>query len=149
MALRLSWPLAVHAVTQEFGNKFILDGVDVYAKWGYPGHNGIDFRAAIGRPVLACDAGLMESTPEDPGGFGTYVRIRHWWGLSYYAHLSEKVAPGLVAREQMIGKSGDSGFSTGPHLHFGIKVTNAPCPGYKTWSDASLFLDGDLEASRV
>ena len=140
MALRLSWPVAEVYIVQKFGNRLILHGEDIYAGWGYPGHNGIDFRAAVGTPILACDDGEIEATPDDPGGFGTYIRIRHKWGRSYYAHLSEKHGPGLVKRCEEIGKSGDTGFSTGPHLHFGVKVDMAIAPGYNGWSDPTLFL---------
>ena len=140
MALRLSFPLADPIVTQEFGNKLILFEEDIYAGWGYPGHNGVDFRAAVGTPILACDDGKIKATPNDPDGFGYYIRIEHWWGYSYYAHLSKKRRPKMVSRGDEIGLSGDTGFSTGPHLHFGIKVTNAIAPGYNGWSDPSLFL---------
>jgi len=140
MALLLSFPLVEVTVTQRFGNKLIIDGQDIYARWGYPGHNGIDFRAAVGTPVIACDDGVVELTGEDPDGFGFYVRVRHPWGLSFYAHLSQKFRTDSVVREQAIGLSGDSGFRTAPHLHFGVKVWQAPCPGYRQWSDPTLFL---------
>ena len=140
MALRLSYPVADPIVTQPFGNKLIILGEDVYAQWGYPGHNGIDFRAEMGTEVLACDDGKIVATPNDPEGFGTYVKIKHEWGISYYCHLSRKKSPKAVMRGDVIGYSGDSGFSTAPHLHFGLKVTNAVCPGYKGWSDPTLFL---------
>jgi len=140
MALGLSFPVVEPFVTQEFGAKLILFDEDIYAGYGLPGHAGIDFRATVGTPIMACDNGEIETTPDDPGGFGIYVRIRHKWGRSYYAHLSSKKEPGPVKRGEEIGKSGDTGFSTGPHLHFGVKVAMAIAPGYAGWSDPSLFL---------
>lgn len=137
---KISFPLKEITITQVFGNDLVIDGEHVYAKWGYPGHNGIDFRA-VGTPVFACDAGIIESMPFDKDGFGWYVRLVHDWGRSYYCHLSERIQySGPVKRGQQIGTSGCSGFCTGPHLHFGIKVYDAPTPGYKDWTDPTPFL---------
>jgi murein DD-endopeptidase MepM/ murein hydrolase activator NlpD len=58
-------------------------------------------------------------------GFGHFVLLQHAWGESLYAHLERiDVLQGAnVARGQQLGLSGNSGFSSGPHLHFGIRIT--------------------------
>lgn len=122
---QFSWPLPTHIITQVFGvNK------DVYSKFGMNGHNGIDFRAAIGTPVTAVADGKIQGTFSDPSGYGLYVRMvtKDNFELTY-GHFS-KFAPQLVAGTQvkagdLLGYSGNTGFSTGPHLHFGVRKLDA------------------------
>lgn len=99
--------------------RFTYDGVPL------KGHNGIDFLTPEGTRLTAVDAGVVEAAVEDdPGGFGNYVKIRHAWGESIYAHLQGLgvEAGQQVARGEAIGLSGNSGFSGGPHLHFAVRV---------------------------
>lgn len=134
-------PVREPYVTQAFGNKLYVEGQDVYAQWGYIGHNGMDFRAPVHTEVLACFDGEIEQTYTDHNGFGVYVRIRHSWGLSYYAHLSQKIANvGPVRTGEVIGLSGHSGYSLAPHLHFGIKLNDYRYPGFRSWFDPTFFL---------
>ena len=108
-------------LTQGFGER-----PEVYrARFGLPGHNGIDWGLLIGTPILAVDAGKVIVRHTSATGFGRYIKLQHSWGQSLYAHLSEfKVAVGdMVECGQMVGLSGNSGFSTGPHLHFGMRVS--------------------------
>ena len=61
----------------------------------------------------------------DAGGYGKYVVIRHDNGMeTYYAHMSEVLVNvgDRVSLGDVIGKIGSTGYSTGPHLHFGVKV---------------------------
>lgn len=87
-------------------------------------HQGVDFGAPTGTPVLAAGDGVVEKR-EFFGGYGNYIRIRHHSGYSTaYAHLS-KFAPEArlgrrVRQGQVIGYVGSTGRSTGPHLHFEI-----------------------------
>ncbi len=107
-------------LTQGFGER-----PEVYrTRFGLPGHNGIDWGLLIGTPILAVDAGKVIVRHTSATGFGRYIKLQHSWGQSLYAHLSEfKVAVGdMVECGQMIGLSGNSGFSTGPHLHFGLRI---------------------------
>ena len=97
--------------------------------YGQP-HGGVDFAVSTGTPVMAANDGVVVGTPYDADGFGNYVQIQHRDGhSSYYGHLSSKgVSEGQeVNAGQVVGVSGNSGNSTGPHLHFevrrgGIKV---------------------------
>ncbi|WP_371832796.1 M23 family metallopeptidase [Mesorhizobium koreense] len=86
-------------------------------------HPGIDFRDAIGSNVPATAAGVVTRASR-AGGYGNMVEIDHGGGYSTrYAHLSEidvKVGD-KVARGETIGKSGSTGRSTGPHLHYEVR----------------------------
>ncbi len=86
-------------------------------------HNGVDLTAAIGTPVYATRAGKVTFVGYDSSA-GNYITIQHNNGYtSTYMHLdSFKVKKGdYVDMGQLIAKSGNTGGSTGPHLHFGIK----------------------------
>lgn len=85
-------------------------------------HMGIDYRADTGTGVKAAQEGrVVETTGGWSGGFGISVLVDHGGGLTTrYAHLSRiAVSAGqVVAQGQVIGYSGNTGYSTGPHLHF-------------------------------
>lgn len=118
-----SWPLDKIIVTQRFGKT-------VAAKRLYTSgsHNGVDFGAPIGTPVKSVLDGIVIGTGNTDlvrgcYSFGKWVLIRHPNGLStVYAHLSIiKVIEGQsVSTGDVIGYSGNTGYSTGPHLHLGV-----------------------------
>jgi murein DD-endopeptidase MepM/ murein hydrolase activator NlpD len=87
-------------------------------------HTGYDLKAAVGVPVMASASGrVVLSRPLDI--HGNNVIIDHGWGVySEYAHLSERyVVPGqFVLQGDVIGLSGNTGRSTGPHVHWEIAV---------------------------
>ena len=97
------------------------------------GHNGADFRADIGTPVLAAESGEVAGTGDTDAGcrgasYGRWILIRHPNNLStLYGHLSAiNVSPGqTVIRGDRIGYSGKTGYATGPHLHFSVFATQA------------------------
>jgi murein DD-endopeptidase MepM/ murein hydrolase activator NlpD len=94
----------------------------------YDGHNGWDL-ALNYEPVLAAAPGTVAIAGSDPynPGFGNTITVDHGNGFTTrYAHLSQVwVTPGqAVSRGQQIGVSGNTGNSTGPHLHFGLYQTN-------------------------
>jgi hypothetical protein len=88
-------------------------------------HEGVDIDAPPGEPVLAAADGVVVRAGQD-GGYGRFVEVKHAAGLSsFYAHLGA-IGPGVAAGLAVkagtpIGKIGDSGVSTGPHLHFEIR----------------------------
>lgn len=87
-------------------------------------HEGIDFNAETGTPVVAAAAGVVLAAEYHPE-FGNVIDIDHGEGLiSRYAHLSRSLArPGqLVKRGQRIGDVGSTGRSTGAHLHFEVRM---------------------------
>lgn len=119
--------VAKNCVTQYFGNtQFAISGA-----YNGKGHNGIDFRAPLGTPVLAAASGVIEfvgDTDTECKGvsYGKWVMIKHGNNLSTtYAHLSStNVSIGQgVARGDRIGYSGATGYATGPHLHFSVFAT--------------------------
>lgn len=95
------------------------------------GHNGIDYGAAEGTPVQAAADGKVIAAQRGSGtrSFGNYVKIDHGNGfVTLYAHLSRwTVSTGTQVKSgQVIGYSGSTGFSTGPHLHFQLEKNGSP-----------------------
>jgi murein DD-endopeptidase MepM/ murein hydrolase activator NlpD len=91
-------------------------------------HGGIDFRAEIGHPIKAPAAGVIEFAGVK-GGYGNCIEMRHKNGLmTRFGHLSRiRVKEGdKVAIGSVIGEVGNTGRSTGPHLHYEIRVDDNP-----------------------
>lgn len=125
----LAWPLDRVRITQEFGDTdFARSGA-----YNGKGHNGMDIAAQIGTPVKAALSGVVKGSGDTGNvrgcySYGRWVLIRHNNGLdTLYAHLSQiNVSAGQgVATGQVIGYSGQTGYATGPHLHFGVYVSSA------------------------
>lgn len=86
-------------------------------------HSGLDISAPYGSPVRASMSGIVQEVGYDEDGYGRYVVIKHSKSLqTLYGHLSKVlVTEGQrVSRGQVIGKVGDTGMTTGPHLHFEV-----------------------------
>ena len=86
-------------------------------------HTGIDFRAKIGTPVYATADGVVEFAGTVSRGYGKLVMLNHATGFkTVYAHLSSYLVRNgaVVKKGQAIAKSGNSGISTGPHLHYEV-----------------------------
>ncbi len=122
----LRWPLSSVTITQYFGNTpFATKNPQVYKN---KGHNGIDLRAAPGTPVMSAANGVVIGTGNTDTvrgcySYGKWVLIKHYNGLTtLYAHLSLiKATEGVeVKAGELIGYSGKTGYSTGPHLHFTV-----------------------------
>lgn len=91
------------------------------------GHRALDIGSWYGSPVVASDSGYVVYAGWDNSGYGNLIIIDHGNGYrTYYAHLSKiLVRRGeSVARGQRIGSVGSTGNSTGPHLHFEIRLNN-------------------------
>lgn len=113
------WPIPGYTtITSPFGMRFhpILHY--------YRSHNGIDIGARMGASVIAANSGTV-ITASYVGSYGNVVMIDHGGGIrTHYAHGSEilvKVGQ-VVEKGEIIMKAGSTGLSTGPHLHFEIKV---------------------------
>jgi murein DD-endopeptidase MepM/ murein hydrolase activator NlpD len=84
-------------------------------------HHGIDIAAPIGTPIFSTANGIVEEINED-SGYGKHVIIKSNDKKYIYAHMSDfNVVPGMVVQKgDLIGKVGNTGLSTGPHLHYQI-----------------------------
>ncbi|MBX7241134.1 MAG: M23 family metallopeptidase [Bacteroidia bacterium] len=86
-------------------------------------HTGLDFTAPIGTPAMATADGEIITAGHSSGGYGNQIEIDHGFGfVTKFAHLSEiKVQVGQkVKRGDIIGLTGNTGLSSGPHLHYEI-----------------------------
>lgn len=92
-------------------------------------HDGLDFAAKIGTPVYAPADAVIERARSSNYGYGNQLTLNHTMGfISTYSHLSKfKVKQGeFVKKGQLIGWTGNSGLSTGPHLHYEIRFLGKP-----------------------
>ena len=125
----LQWPASVVRVTQFFGNTAFASSGAYAGK----GHNGIDIGVPIGTPIKSALSGVVLGTGNTDAvrgcySFGKWVFVKHGNGLgTMYAHLSQiNVSEGQnVSTGDVLGFSGETGYATGPHLHFGVYVASA------------------------
>lgn len=114
----LSSPLPQGVLTSSFGMRISpITGMEKF-------HQGVDLAAPIGTPVLAARGGIVETTGTDTV-YGNYIVLKHDNSTqSLYAHLSAiDVKMGMrVEKGNTIGKVGTTGWSTGPHLHFEMRI---------------------------
>ena len=119
---QLAYPLANAVVTSRYGFR-------THPIFGTRRlHAGIDFHGSTGTPILAAEAGTMVFAGQR-GGYGNTVVIDHGGSLAtLYAHQSRlAVTTGdEVHQGEAIGAVGSTGFSTGPHLHFEVRVGGTP-----------------------
>lgn len=93
-----------------------------YYKFNLLGHNGKDYATPVGTPIIAPHFGKVIEIAYDAYGYGWYVKVENQYEGSILAHLKEKpvVKAGEdVEKEQLLGYSGNTGNSTGAHLHWG------------------------------
>ena len=130
---------------QEAANSIVSTGTYIWPLPGYrPGsaygwrihpiwgdrrfHAGEDIGAPSGTSILAADSGIATVIPDNGNGYGNYIIINHGGGrTTLYAHMSGfAVSNGAtVTQGQTIGYVGSTGNSTGPHLHFEVRVNGA------------------------
>lgn len=127
----LSWPLDSIYITQYFGNTpYATKNAQIY---NGAGHTGVDFRASVGTPVRASGNGIVKGVADTDDqcykvSYGKWILVEHFNGLTtLYAHLSlQSVSVGdEVQKGEIIGYSGNTGYSTGPHLHLAVFATKA------------------------
>jgi murein DD-endopeptidase MepM/ murein hydrolase activator NlpD len=125
----LQWPLDNILITQYFGNTAFANSGAYSGK----GHNGMDFAASIGTPIHAPLDGVVLGTGNTDSArgcysFGKWVLLKHANGLdTMYGHLSKIIVSQgqTVQTGDLLGYSGETGYATGPHLHFGVYVSSA------------------------
>jgi hypothetical protein len=137
-------------ISQKFG-----ENPNIYPSTN--GHNGIDFGLPEGNPVMATADGVVTRAELDTAtaadskkGYGYHVRIQHPDGStsiyghfqkdSFVVHTGDNVTMGTV-----IGRSGNTGFSTGPHLHFEVRMSLAAT----TAIDPEPFLVDEIPSSEI
>lgn len=125
------WPVDNIRITQQFGGtEFAKQNPAAY---GRPFHNGTDFGVPTGTPIKSVRQGVVQASGNTDAvagcySYGKWVLVKHDNGLSsLYAHLSLiKAQPGQSVRTgDVIGYSGNTGYSTGPHLHLTVYASNA------------------------
>jgi murein DD-endopeptidase MepM/ murein hydrolase activator NlpD len=114
------WKLIKPYITQDFGGNY-----EMYKQFGLKGHNGIDLRAKTGTVLFSPIEGVIYAKDDGNSGYGLHVKIRKDNLELIIGHLSEvDVKLGEWSRISLgdkIGLSGDSGFSTAPHVHLGMR----------------------------
>jgi len=131
-------------VTQLFG-----DRPEFYSKYSYDGvrlrgHNGVDFGTPNGTKLLATDDGEVVQVGYEANGFGHFAKLSHLWGDSVYAHMEKvDVKEGdKVKRGDVLGISDNTGNSSGPHLHFGVRILpNRRGDGWGGYADPIPFMN--------
>jgi len=124
---RFIWPEPQALISQPFGpSRLVLE--PPYG--GYPHfHTGIDLVEPFGSPVYAADDGVVALVGSSSSGYGRYVVIAHSGGLdTLYGHLSTTLVKvgQRVSQGQTVGLEGSTGNSTGPHLHFELRIKQQP-----------------------
>ena len=98
-------------------------------RWGRT-HNGLDIAGSniYGQPIVAARAGTVIDAGWNSGGYGNYVMINHGDGfITIYGHMSSVASytGQSVSAGQVIGYVGNTGRSTGPHLHFEVRLNGS------------------------
>ncbi|MBF0310521.1 MAG: M23 family metallopeptidase [Magnetococcales bacterium] len=117
------YPLVTHKVSSAFGDRFH----PIYNRHAF--HEGVDFGTPTGSRVAVTADGVVEAAEwqKAEGGLGLMVVVRHNFGFrTFYGHLSKAlVSPGdFVAKGDLLGLSGSTGLSDGPHLHYEVRYLN-------------------------
>ena len=132
--LKLSRPIKTNCITQGFGLKGTLPSMlPKYRKFGLKAHNGIDFAAWHGEPIYHSGnfAGRAKTAVDRAGGIGVdiisleefpqfkgHIKLRYWHLKKVAVYDGQEIKEG-----DLIGWADNTGFSTGDHVHFGLK----PC----------------------
>ena len=137
-------------ITQGFGQN-----PSIYSAYGFDGHNGIDFGIPEGTIIYAPHDGVASLHDDENSGYGKYLVIDGEKRRSILAHLSEisVTENQTIYQGDPVAKSGNTGTSTGPHLHWTYKILSSGTVqnydnGYKGAVDVSeytrLWQDEDL-----
>lgn len=140
-------------ITQKFGER-----PEVYKQFGHKGHNGVDFVNTGNETIYAPFTGIATVLDQGDAGYGLHIKINDGEKECVLGHLSEafiKTGTKVYACEK-IGKMGNTGFSSGKHLHFGLKYLSSgkvlsprngyagsvdPLPYLTTWKGSHLKND--------
>lgn len=129
-------PPGIGTISQRFGKR-----PDFYrAKFGLPGHPGLDYSAPAGTPVLACHAGHVQ-VRNNAAGYGIYIIIIDPYRKTLYGHMRAvtRKTGDQVRAGQQIGEVGSTGCSDGNHLHLGLAWLLGDNGEYGKWVDPYPF----------
>ncbi len=118
---KYQWPVLYSRITSKFGYRIH----PIFKRREF--HKGVDFAQREGVPILAVDSGFVVKIGYEKNGFGLYVVQKLLNGrLAFYAHCYKVMAAegDFIEKGQIIALLGNTGRSTGPHLHLGIKEDN-------------------------
>jgi len=123
--MKWQYPLASVRITQKFG-----ENPQIYKQFDLKGHNGLDFGTRVGTDLFAVADGVVVETGNQGGaGYGKYMRIHTTDGYEVtYGHLSFIILGKneIFKAGDKLAESGNTGYSTGPHLHLGVrKLSNS------------------------
>lgn len=128
-------------LTQRWG-----ENPDIYARFGLKGHNGVDWALPNGTPVYAPHDGIIKERRFDANGYGNYLKIESDIEGSVLGHL-QNFAVNInkqVKEGDLVGYSNNTGFSTGPHLHWGYyKIPRNRNDGYLGYINQLPLLEGE------
>lgn len=134
-----------YRLTQPFG----VNEQD-YSKFGLKGHNGLDHAAPMGTDLFAMISGVVKEATNDENGYGNYVKIENDKEGALVSHLSQilvKAGDIVVEGKTLIGFSGNSGNSTGPHTHTGYyPIPRDRKNGFNGYIDFTNLLNGGTMA---
>jgi murein DD-endopeptidase MepM/ murein hydrolase activator NlpD len=117
-----AFPIPGAPITSPYGPR--IDPIAGYESF----HPGVDFGAPMGTPIHAAGTGVVVFAGQE-SGYGNFTCINHGHNIATcYGHQSEILVQvgQTVTRGQVIGLVGDTGYSTGPHLHFEVRVNGQP-----------------------
>jgi murein DD-endopeptidase MepM/ murein hydrolase activator NlpD len=137
--IKLGWPVeASTPITQLFG-----ENPNDYTRFGLAGHNGADFGCELGTPIRAAAEGNVMIAAFDKTGYGNYIKLGHGGYQTIYAHMSQMVKKTgqRAAKGEIIGFSGSTGNSTGPHLHFELRIPGHGVQGFKDAVDPFPYME--------
>ncbi|HDQ34774.1 MAG TPA: M23 family metallopeptidase, partial [Chloroflexi bacterium] len=149
LKLRLQWPTELRFYNQYFGENQTLYQQCCQMTGG---HNGVDLRVRRDppetSPIVAALSGSVTQVAYDQTGYGYHLRVTSYGPQDeeitlLYAHLSRiDVSMGtLVTAGDVLGMAGSTGFSTGPHLHLGMRIANVSLPALNHWLNPRPYLD--------
>ena len=121
--LSLTWPMSKFQITQGFGPTDVAlePPFGPYRHF----HTGVDIAAPLGTSVMAAADGVVVAVGHNAYGYGNYVVVAHGNGIeTLYGHLLDTTVSlgDVVSRGRQVGHEGSTGLSTGPHVHFELRV---------------------------
>ena len=125
-------PVNTNQITSLYGTRLDPFGLETNF------HSGIDFASGTGTPIYATADGVVQSAiDEGSTGLGKHVRVIHRFGfITVYAHMDSIVVgkEQKISRGQLIGFVGMTGRTTGPHLHYEVRIKNIEPENYYEFS---------------